>query len=59
MLNTGKLVHETGSVKIYLAEQKVAKAGVIDIAHNQDLDQDSWLMSSGHPFSSDTDCHSE
>ena len=55
MLNTGKLVHETGSMKMYLAEQKAAEAGVIDIAHNQD----SWSMNSGHPFSSDTDCRSE
>jgi hypothetical protein len=45
-LNTGKMVYETGSAKMYLAEQEVAEAGVVaDIAHNQD----SWLMNSGPP----------
>ena len=38
VLNTGKMVYETGSAKIHLAGRKVAETAVFDIAHNQD----SW-----------------
>lgn len=45
MLDMGKMAYETGSAKMYLAEQEVAEAEVVDIAHNQD----SWLMNSDPP----------
>jgi hypothetical protein len=45
VLDMGKMVYETGSAKMYLTEQEVAEAEVVDIAHNQD----SWLMDSDPP----------
>ena len=38
VLNTDKMVYETGSAKMHLTGREVAETGVFDIAHNQD----SW-----------------
>ena len=42
MLNTSKMMHETGLAKMYLAEQEVAEAGEVDIAHIQDSCSMDW-----------------